>query len=209
MELQYFGGNCVRLGAKKASLVIDDNLADLGAKSITKPDDIVLISDDNVVKVASGGRMTVAQPGEYEISNITVQGVAARSHMDEENKRSATIFKVQTDDIRLVFMGHVHPDLTDDELEAIGMVDVLVIPVGGGGYTLDPLGALKVIKKIEPRIVIPTHYADSKLKYEVPQQDLMAALKELGMEVHETVPKLKLKGSDIPESMQVIVLERQ
>lgn len=208
MEFQYFGGNCVRLTTKKASVVVDDNLEDLGLKSVTKAEDIVLNTNKVVVKAKNPGRIAVDQPGEYEISNITIQGVAARAHMDSEGL-NATIFKLQTDDLRVVIVGHIYPELTDDELEAIGTVDVLFIPVGGNGYTIDPIGALKVIKKVEPRIVIPTHYADSKIKYEVPQQDLQTALKEMSMEAHETVAKLKLKSSDIPETTQLIVLERQ
>jgi L-ascorbate metabolism protein UlaG (beta-lactamase superfamily) len=207
MELQYFGGNCVRIITKKASVVIDDNLAELGSKPITKDEDIVLNTNADTIKTKTGGRIVVSQPGEYEVSNISIQGVAARAHMDSEGTK-ATMYKLQADDIRLVVTGHIYPDLTDDELEAIGTVDVLIIPVGGNGYTLDPIGALKVIKKMDPKIIIPTHYADSKLKYEVPQQELAAALKDMGMEPHETVPKLKLKGTEIPEAAQVIILER-
>lgn len=207
MELQYFGGNCIRVTTKKANIVVDDNLAQLGAKSITKPDDIVLNTDPNTLQVADGGRLIIAQPGEYEVSNISIQGVGAQAHMDEKGLNS-TIFKILADDIRLVIVGHIYPDLTDDQLEAIGTIDVMIIPVGGSGYTLDPVGALKIIKKIEPKIIIPTHYADKSLKYEVPQIDLKEALKEMTMEPSETVAKLKLKSTDILETTRVIVLEK-
>lgn len=207
MELQYFGGNCVRITSKKASVVVDDNLVELGAKSITKADDIVLNTNAKIVKTASSDHLTIAQPGEFEVSGVSIQGVAAKAHMDTDGT-NATIFKLQIEDIRVVIMGHIFPELTDDELEAIGMVDVLIIPVGGGGYTLDPLGALKIIRKVEPKIVIPTHYDDKGLKYEVPAQDLSIALKELTMEPTETTAKLKLKSADLPETMQLIVLER-
>ena len=88
------------------------------------------------------------------------------------------------------------------------MVDVLVVPVGGNGYTVDPVGALKLIKAIEPKLVVPTHYADKALKYPVPQQDLAAALKELAMETKETVAKLKLKPAELTDVTQLIVLEK-
>lgn len=94
------------------------------------------------------------------------------------------------------------------------MVDVMLIPVGGNGYTLDPVGALKIIKKIEPKVLIPTHYDDGHgssaggLNYEVPQQTLEQAITALSMEPKETVQKLKLKGGEMPETMQLIILER-
>lgn len=209
MEIQYFGGNCLRLSTKKASVVIDDNLSELGAKSVTKAEDVALDTNASTVKVAKGGKLLIAQPGEYEVSYVSIQGIAARSHMDEEGQTSATIFKLQTDDIRIVVIGHIYPDLSDDQLEAIGTVDIMLIPVGNSGYTLDAIGALKIIKKLEPKIIIPTHYSDPKLKYEVPQHSLEEALKELAMEPSETTPKLKLKSNEIPENTQLIVLERQ
>lgn len=208
MELQYFGANCLRLNVKKASLVIDDNLEDLGAKSVTKNGDIVLFTGPHGAP-PSGAKLVIDHPGEYEVSEISIQGIAARAHTDEEGAKTVTIFKVVGDDIRLVVTGHIFPELNDDQLEAIGSIDVLVIPVGGNGYTLDAVGALKIIKKIEPKIVIPTHYADNTLNYPVPQQDLLTALKELSMEPKETVAKLKLKVNELAETTELIVLEHQ
>jgi L-ascorbate metabolism protein UlaG (beta-lactamase superfamily) len=82
-------------------------------------------------------------------------------------------------------------------------------PVGGNGYTLDGVGALQVIKKLEPKLVIPTHYADKDLKYEVPQAELSEALKGLAMEPAETVPKIKVKPADLSDTAHLVLLERQ
>lgn len=207
MELQYYGANAIRLTTKKASIIIDDNLADLGLSSVTKAGDIAVFSAAHGDPGAEV-KLLVDYPGEYEVSNVSIWGVPARAHIDEEGKKSAVIYKFVAEDLRVVALGHIYPELTDDELEAIGMVDVLFIPVGGNGYTLDPVGAIKLIKKIEPKLVIPTHYDDPKVKYPVPQQELSEALKTLAMEPKETVSKLKLKSSDLSEAMQLIVLER-
>lgn len=208
MEIQFYGANCVRLNTKKASIVIDDNLAELGQKSITKAGDIVL-QTMAMDKTTAEPKIVINIPGEYEVSNTSIQGVAARSHMDEDGKKSATMFKVIADEVRVVVTGHVYPELSDEQLEALGTVDVLIIPVGGNGYTLDSIGALKLIKKIEPKIIIPTHYDDKDLKYEVPQQPLDEAIKGLAMEPKETVPKLKVKAGELGETTQLIVLEKQ
>ena len=207
MEIQYYGGNCLKISTKKANIVVDDTLDSLGLASVAKEDDIAIFTSAN--DKPTKARLSIDHPGEYEVSDISVQGIAARSHMDEESKSSATIFRVIADDMRIVITGHIHPDLTDDELEAIGTIDVLIIPIGGNGYTLDGAGALKVIRKIEPNVVIPTHYADKKIKYPVEQQDLETALKGLAMEPKETVAKLKLKPADLTENTQLIILERQ
>ena len=208
MELQYYGGNCVRVSTKKATIIIDDNLAELGQKSITKPGNIALFTGAHGEPAAEVA-LTIGQPGEYEVSDVSVMGVAARAHIDVEGQANATIFRLLAEDIRLCVLGHVYPELSDEQLEAIGTIDVLLIPIGGNGYTLDGIGALKLIKKIEPKLIIPTHYADKTLNYPVPQQELADALKNLAMEIHETVPKLKLKPADLAATTQIVVLERQ
>lgn len=208
MEIQYFGANCVRLSSKKATIVIDDNLAEVGQKTITKKGDIALFTG---VHGSAGEdvKITINQPGEYEVSDTSIVGIAARAHMDEAGTNHATMFKIVSDDVRIAVVGHVYPDLTDNQLEEIGMVDVLVVPVGGNGFTLDPVGALKVIRKIGPKVIIPTHYAEKGLGYAVPQQDLSAVLHELGMEPAETVAKYKFKPGEQPDTTQLVVLEKQ
>lgn len=207
MDIQFYGANCIRLSNKKASLIFDDNLAELGASAVTKAGEIALFTGAHD-QAKKDVKLVIDYPGEYEVSNVSIRGVAARGHMEEEGQRSAVIYRMIMDDLKVVVLGHVYPDLTEEQLEAIGMVDVLFIPVGGSGYTLDPVGALKLIKKIEPKLVIPTHYDDKKLNFPVPQQSLEEALKTLAMEPRETVDKLKLKSSDLAETMQLLVLER-
>ncbi len=186
--------------------MIDDNLVELGAKHVTKPDDVSLCT--LLPKDEPAGRLVFDGPGEYEVADISIIGIPARSHMDESGIERATMFKLVTGEMSILFTGHVHPDLTEAQLEAVGMIDVMAVPVGGNGYTVDPVGALKLIKAIEPKIVIPSHYADKSLKYPVPQQELAAALKEIGMEPKETVSKLKLKPTELADVTQLIVLEK-
>jgi L-ascorbate metabolism protein UlaG (beta-lactamase superfamily) len=206
MDIQFYGGNCVRISGKKASVVVDDTLQSLGLKSVLKPDEIAVYTQ--VVSGNPSAKIVVDSPGEYEAAGVSVRGVAARAHMDEEKQFNATMYKIDIEDIRVAVVGHIHPDISGDELEELGTVDVLVVPVGGGGYTLDPVGALKVIKAIEPKIIVPTHYADSSIAYEVPQISLAEALKSLAMEPAETTAKLKLKDGDLPEATRLIVVER-
>jgi L-ascorbate metabolism protein UlaG (beta-lactamase superfamily) len=206
MDLQFYGANCVTVTYKGTRIVVDDNLADLGAKSILKPEDVALYTTAHGEPKAC--KIAIDQPGEYEVSDISVMGIAARAHMDEEGQRSATMYKLVAGEFNVLVTGHVHPELPEKIWEQIGLVDVMFVPVGGSGYTLDPLGALKLIKEIEPKLVIPTHYDDKSLKFPVPQLDLPSALKELAMEPKETLAKLKLKPVDLADLTQLIVLEK-
>ena len=208
MELTFYGANCVRLGAKKAQIVVDDNLAKLGLKSVTKPTDISLRTNKEFPEHTDTA-FQAEMPGEYEIAGVVIHGIAARGHMDEEGKKSAVIYTIEADETKVVILGHIYPQLSEDQLEAIGLVDVAVVPVGGSGYTLDGAGALSVIKQIEPKVVIPTHFADKSLKYEVPQAELSDTLKNLGMEISETLGKYKVKPAELSDTTRLVVLERQ
>jgi L-ascorbate metabolism protein UlaG (beta-lactamase superfamily) len=206
MDLQFYGANCVSFTYKGTRVVIDDNLADLGAKRVLKADDVALFTSAH--GATTPARLLLDSPGEFEVADISIIGLAARAHIDQPNEKNATMFKLTVGDQSLLFSGHIYPELSEAQLEAIGMIDVLVVPVGGSGYTLDPIGALQLIKEIEPKLVVPTHYADKALNFPVPQLELETALKELGMEPKETVAKLKLKPGELGDVTQLVVLEK-
>jgi L-ascorbate metabolism protein UlaG (beta-lactamase superfamily) len=206
VDLQFYGANCFVMTHRNTRIVIDDNLADLGAKSVVKDGDVALFTGTHAG--ADQARLILDGPGEYEVGDISIIGVAARGHLDEADQQTATIFKLIVGELSMLFTGHIYPELSEAQLEAIGMVDVLVVPVGGNGYTVDPVGAIKLVKAIEPKVVVPSHFADKALKYAVPQQDLPNALKEMAMEPTETVSKLKLKPTELSDVTQLVILEK-
>lgn len=207
MEIQFYGANCIKITTKKATIIIDDNLKELGLKSITRPQDILLCTSRQMpVREAE---FIATMPGEYEVADASIVGIAARSHMDGNNERSSVMYKVSSGDSTVVIVGHIFPDLSDKQLERIGMVDVLIVPVGNNGYTMDGVGALNILKKVEPKIAIPTHFADPAITFEVEQQSLEEALHSMAMEPTERLPKLKLKGREMTDTTQLLVLERQ
>jgi len=207
MDIQFHGANCVTVTGKQVRITVDDNLADLGGKPVTKQGDIALYTTAHGDPVQEP-KIAIDEPGEYEVTGVSIFGIAARAHIDEEKQMTSIMYKVMVDDLTLLFTGHIYPDLSDAQLEAIGMIDILVIPVGGNGFTLDGIGALKLIKKIEPKLVIPTHYADSTLQFPVPQQTLEEAIKALAMEPKEAVAKLRVKPTELTDVTQLVVLER-
>lgn len=212
MDIQYFGAHCVRINTKEATIVINDNVTTVGAKKpVIKKDNIAVFTNDDIREKADTKdvKKVIDMPGEYEIAAVSILGVPVRAHIDEDGER-ATMCRLVINDIRVVVAAHMYPDIDEAKLEALGATDILIVPVGGNGYTLDPVGAAKVIKKIDPRIIIPTHYATKGINCEVPQQSLEEALKVFSMEPAETTDKLKIKpGALMPEAQQLIALEPQ
>ncbi len=204
MDIQFFGANCLVISHKNTRIVIDDNLSELGKKSVIKAEDVALYTGE---KTDSAARLTFSGPGEYEVGTISVIGIAAKPFMNDDSGRTVTMYKLMSADLSVLICGHILDDLSGGQLEQVGSVDILFVPVGNSGYTLDPAGALKLIKDIEPKIVVPTHYKSAGIKYPVEQMELSAALKELAMEPKETTAKLKIKPAELTDVTQLIVLE--
>jgi len=87
MDVQFYGANCLVISGKQSRIVIDDNLAELGAKTVAKEGDISLFTGPYEAPVQSP-KLLVDEPGEYEVSSVSLYGIAARSHMDTEGQKS-------------------------------------------------------------------------------------------------------------------------
>jgi L-ascorbate metabolism protein UlaG (beta-lactamase superfamily) len=208
MEIEYKGGNCVVITNKKEQIVTDPGLSMIGLKDQGIKATLQLLSQARYSAPASDETIVLNGPGEYEVHNCSIVGIAANPHTAPEGKRTATIYRLDMEDITVAILGHIAAKLDDDQLEAIGLVDVLILPVGGFGYTLEPKQAVDLVRTIEPKIVIPVHYAEEGVTYEVPQAPLQEFLKELGSTPEESMPKLKLKDGTLPEKLTVYPLIR-
>lgn len=206
MDIEYKGANCVVITTKKTTLVIDPKLSTVGLKDIM-PKNAVVIATQADLLAAGEEAVVVDRPGEYEVRGISIVGSATERMIDHDKSTQATIYRVTVGDVTFAVLGHTAVPLTEEQLEALGVVDAVIVPVGGSGYTLDAHQAVSVVRQIDPKVVIPTHYADKALNYEVPQMDLEPFVKELGAPQHETLAKWKLKGP-LPEILTLIELER-
>ena len=149
-------------------------------------------------------------PGEYEVGDVAISGIPARRHIDTDaDGKKSTIYKISVGDVRGVVIGNIQPKLSDDQLEDIGVVDFAIIPVGGSGYTLDAVSASSMVRQLDPKVVIPVHYADPSINYEVPQSGVEDFMKELNANVVEAGLKWRLKKSaDLPDSLTVVQISK-
>lgn len=208
MEIEYKGGTCLVITHKKEQIVIDPRQAHLGLKDQGGHATLHLLTEARFKAQAADDTIVIDGPGEYEVHNCSVWGIAAAPHTSPEGHMTTTVYRVDLDGISVAILGHV-AKLNDSQLEAIGVVDVLVLPVGGFGYTLEPKQAVDLVKAIEPKLVIPIHYADAGVTYEVPQAPLEDFIKELGVQAEQPQDKLKLKEGQIPDKLTVMPLNRK
>jgi L-ascorbate metabolism protein UlaG (beta-lactamase superfamily) len=167
----------------------------VGLKDVTTKDSIELATEARLAVQSPDALLNIEGPGEYEVADFSIRGVAVERHIDTEAQpKMGTMYRIEVGDIRIAVLGNMRDNLSDDQLEELGVIDMVVLPVGGGGYTLDGFQAAKLIRKIDAKVVVPIHYAENGIKYEVPQDDLSAFKKEFVADVQET-PKLKIKSA--------------
>ena len=209
-DIEYKGANAVIFTTKKLKVVVDPGLDIAGHKDVAVKDSVVLLTEDRLRPKSNDYRLLFDGPGEYEVGDVSIVGVAARRNIDAEDQgKASTIYRLTIDDTKIAVLGNIAPKLDDDQLEAIGMVDIVVVPVGGGGLTLDSKDAAAIVRQIEPKAVVPVHFDDPALKYEVPQDKADLIVTELSAGVIEAGPKFKLKNtSSIPDQLTVIMISR-
>lgn len=209
-EIEYKGANAVIITTKKLRVVFDPNLEIVGGKNVSVNNDVEVATEDRFAVVDSTPRLLFSGPGEYEVGDISLLGIPARRHIDAaDDVKKSTIYKITIGEAKGVVVGNIENKLTDDQLEDIGVVDFAILPVGGNGYTLDAMGATSIIRQLDPKVVIPVHYNDATLHYEVPQNGVDEFVKNLGAPVVEAGPKWKLKKiTDLPDNLTVVQISK-
>ena len=225
MDITYLGHSSFKIftnsspaGVKTKVSVITDPFdpSMVGFKFPQNEADIVTISHDhkdhNFVEKVSGIKKIVEGPGEYEISGVSIMGFPSFHDNEKGEARGKnTIYVIECEGLRIAHLGDLGGSLSDEIIDEMGSIDILMIPVGGT-YTIGPKEAVEITSKIDPYFIIPMHYKDeginlSQFEHLEPKETF---LKEIGMTV-EVLPKFSIKKDDIidDQSAKVIVLERK
>ena len=210
MNITWFGHSCFRIESKTGSVLIDPFGKDIGLKPPRIKDDLVLVThqhfDHNNTGEANPEAFIIDGPGEYEKQGISVRGIQSFHDKVEGKERGPnTIYVLKAEDVTVCHLGDLGQDkLGESQVDDIGDVDVLMIPVGGT-YTIDYKEAVAIIGQIEPKVVIPMHYKIKDLKSEIAGPEKF--LKEIGL-TPEKVDKLKLAKKTLPvEEMKLVMFE--
>jgi L-ascorbate metabolism protein UlaG (beta-lactamase superfamily) len=202
MEITFVGLSCVRLRGRDVQVVIDPMPPGTapGLPKLT-PDIVVRTegaTDYAALRPADDRPQEVSGPGEYELRGVRIFGLPAGE---------TTIMRVEVDDVRVAAIGRLRRPLTENEIEALGHVDVLLTPVGDVD-ACNATQAAKLVAAVEPAIVVPLRYAVPGLPGEFEPVDKFA--KEMGLAdgAWTPQPKLNLTGSSgTVEETRVVVLE--
>jgi L-ascorbate metabolism protein UlaG (beta-lactamase superfamily) len=223
MEIKWYGLGCFRLSEDGLPPVVLDPFDEsetglplpkdpagivVSTRLIDKPE---LVGWDNL----RGVSRTIAGPGEYEIGGVFITGVASSR---ERSKNEASkghegrgsnvnvIYTVDMQGVTVAHLGEIERAPTQSEVEALGRVNVLLVPVGvQGGMT--PAKASEAVSLIEPDIVVPMQYQIPNLKLQ--RKSVSGFLKEMGLGQSNPLDRLRLSASSIPEDLQIVLLDPQ
>ncbi|MBU0898159.1 MAG: MBL fold metallo-hydrolase [Patescibacteria group bacterium] len=212
MYITYIGHSCFKIqdkaGSDGVTIITDPFDKTVGFKMPSGQADIVLVShqhsDHNNTDAISGNPFIITNAGEYEIKDVSIEGVDTFHDNSSGKERGDNIaYKINIEGINIVHLGDLGHSLDSKQLEKLSGADILLIPVGGN-YTIDAKKAVEVISQIEPRIVIPMHYKVGASTVEVAGVDKF--IKELGIEpAYED--KLKISKKELPqEDMELVIL---
>lgn len=205
MQIQYFGLSAFKISTKEAVVVTDPFHKDSGLQPPRGAADILMLAEKNkklysATSGFSGEPFLVNDPGEYDVKGVTMTGIPLK-----QEDHYVTVFLIESEDMRVLNLTHIKDfSMKEDEVEALGEIDILILPVGGN-TVLSASAAAKVVNEIEPKIVIPSHYKMPELIIDVDPLDKF--IKEMGGKKEE-MEKLTVKKKDLPEEgTKVVVLE--
>ncbi|OPY52794.1 MAG: metal-dependent hydrolase [Methanosaeta sp. PtaU1.Bin112] len=177
MIITWLGHSCFFLEGKRGlSLLLDPFHEDeVGYGFPPVRADIVLISHDhrdhNNALAAGKDAEVIFSPGEYTRRGMEILGIESCHDADGGRMRGTnTIFCFELDGIRVCHLGDLGHALSRCQIDAIGAVDLLFLPVGGR-YTIDAAGANKVMRQLHPAVAVPMHYKTRALSFDLDPVD--------------------------------------
>lgn len=214
MDIKYLGHASFQIKTKSATIITDPfDPKMVGLKYPKTEADIVTIShhhpDHDKVDLITGTPLVIDWPGEFEKQNVRISGYQTFHDKNKGADRGENVmYKIEAEGISLLHCGDLGHLLDESFAQDLGEVQILMVPVGGF-YTIDAQEAVKVVRQLEPSIVIPMHYNHDGLNQDTFAQvaQIETFLKEIGAEGAEPQSKLTVKKEDLTEAMKVVVME--
>jgi len=161
--------------------------------------------DHNYVDAVKGPPFLISGPGEYEIEGIFVIGVGTYHDAKQGQERGKnTAYLIEFEGLTICHLGDLGHVLTQEQVEQLNSVDILLVPVGGK-YTLNGSKAAEVVGLLEPKIVIPMHYKVPGLEIQI--EGVSRFLKELAVEPPSKLEMLTIGRGQLPDETRVVLLE--
>jgi L-ascorbate metabolism protein UlaG (beta-lactamase superfamily) len=142
--------------------------------------DLLLVTHDhldhNGTDAIGGDPLVLEKAGTHESPLGEVVGIASEHDSVAGTERGPnTIFRFSLDGTTVAHFGDFgQPGLRPEQREALGEIDVLILPVGGGP-TIEPAAAAELVREVRPRLVVPMHYRTPAIGFLEPPDAFLEA----------------------------------
>lgn len=207
MRLKWLGHSCFELTTNTNQTIVFDPFNEAVGYPMPRLNaNIVLIShahpDHSNLSIVQGNYSLIRRICDYTDENIHIYGV--HSYHDNANgslKGENNIFIVEADGYRICHLGDLGHTLSQEQVQKIGKLDYLMIPIGGN-YTIAADDACTVIQSLNPTVVIPEHYRNDACQLNLDGVELFLT-KVQNRDILQAENEIILQKSDIP---QVLVM---
>ncbi len=210
MIITFYGEGCFKLQSGDFVILSDPFDGETGLTPPRFKADIILktltpVSSINNQQLAISN--LIAGPGEYNVQDIAITGLSLLKESSE--KFFKTIYLLEIEGVKLCFLGHLSEIPEPAILEHLEEIDVLFVPAGGQPF-LNQKSAVKIIKQLQPKIVIPCFFKIPSLKR--PADNLEKFLEEFnGLKTKEATgqEKLVIKKKDLAniKKTEIVILK--
>lgn len=210
MDITWLGHSCFRIKGKGATLLTDPYNESIGY-SLGNPEANIVTSSHphpghGFTSGVGGEPKIVRGPGEYEISGVSITGIATFHDAEKGQERGRnTVYLIEMEDMKLCHLGDLGHPLSTEQVAEIGSVELLMVPVGGFS-TIDAVTAAETVRLLQPGIVIPMHFQTEAVRFQLAPAERF--LREMGIKAgFEAEPRLSITKAGLSEETQVVVLD--
>ena len=216
MTLEWLAHSCFCLKNDEGHVLVMDPYNEEVGYQVPALDGVDIVSCShghmdhaNLAAIVNKDYVLLEKQGNYEGLGFSIQHLATYHDDNKGAKRGENLITlIETEGIRLCHCGDLGHLLSAEQVQALGKVDVLIIPVGGL-FTIDAKQAAQVVDAIGAKIVIPMHYAREECRYDLaPVEDFLEEMKKSEYAIsmyHDSV--MKLDGYTMPKRAKVYVME--
>ena len=209
MEISWLGHSCLQVRGHGVTLITDPYDESLGLSMGRPSADIVTVSHSHPHhshwEGVEGHPRVLQGPGEYEIGNFYISGMATAHNHHEGKRQINTVFAIHAEGLMLCHLGDLDRMLSPRQIEELGQTDILFVPAGGV-CTISTSSVAELVNLVDPRIVIPLHYRTEEVRVDL--QPLDPFLDDMGVTEPTHTSRFNVTTSNLPRDLQVVVLER-
>ncbi len=216
MKIRFLGHACFYLESDSGVRIITDPykrgaFGALHYEPVNEEADIVLISHDhadhNAINEVKGSPEVVKGAGEKEVKGIKIKGIDTYHDESQGRERGKnTMFLFEVDGIKVLHLGDLGHELTENELKEIGEIDIVLAPVGGY-FTIDAEKAFKILQNLRPRVFIPMHFKNEKVEFPIKPVDIFFEIGKDYTKKEFPEGEFEIKRENLPEEIEIWFLK--